>query len=145
MKSARGNKGGQRLTLSIVCIWTGLRWGCPRGSSPVMENMSSAISSSVSFRVKVPKFSTFPRRCRRLRRGIAPSNFSKVGAPFGPSVRGWEVFGFGATAHSACTMIGGLEDMVHGDQQGCKARFSWFEERLRKVAMVWVKWKEGGG
>ena len=89
-----------------------------------MEKMSSAIASSVSFNEKVPKSLAFPRRGRRLRRGIAPSDFSKVGAPFGASIRGLEVFSFGAMAHSACTMIGGLEDMVRGDQEGCKAGFS---------------------
>jgi hypothetical protein len=33
--------------------------------------------------------------------------------PFGPSTRDYEVLGFGATTHSACTMICGLEDMDH--------------------------------
>jgi hypothetical protein len=144
MKSARGKQGeGQRLTLTIICVWTGLWRGCSRGSSPVMEKMSSVISSSVSFNEKLPKSPAFPRRGRRLCRGIVPSKFSKVGAPFGPLIRGWEVLDFGAMAHSACTMICGSEDMVGGDEQGCNAGLNWLEKMVSKDAMVWVKWKEG--
>jgi hypothetical protein len=79
--------GGQRLTLSIVCVWASLRRGCSRGSSPVIAYKSSAISSSLSFNEK-PKCPAFPRRSRRLHRGKVPLVFSEVGASFGTSVRG---------------------------------------------------------
>jgi hypothetical protein len=84
-----------------------------------MAYKSSAISSSVSFSETMPKCPSFPGRTRRLRRGILPPKFSMVRTSFRPSTEGSKVLGLGAMAHSACTMICGLEDMVHDDGQVC--------------------------
>jgi hypothetical protein len=79
------------------------------------------VASSVSFHEKMPKCLAFFLFGRRLRRGIVPIQFSKVGMSFGPSTRGYDILGFGATTHIACTMICGLEDMVHDVEHGCNA------------------------
>jgi hypothetical protein len=79
------------------------------------------VASSVSFNEKMPECLALFLCVRRLRCGIVLIEFSKVGTSFSPSTRGYEVLGFGATAHSACTMICGLEDMVRNVEKGCNA------------------------